>query len=160
MLPPFVSTIDHVYSNCPHLLAPILVTPAGSSDHLGLVVKKYSKVNSDHPRTFKIRNHDRIHELCYQLHINNVNELISDCKTLKEANETLKREVLYYANKIIPVKTVISKTTQKPFLSHTTKEFIKEKAKAYETFKATGDINDFETYKAMMKIVKKAIYNG
>ena len=84
------SIIDHVYTNCPPQQAPVKVVPAGSSDHLGIIVKKYSKFKSEHPRSFKFRNHDCIHELLHLLHINDINNLIAKCKNLNYANETFK----------------------------------------------------------------------
>ena len=69
------------------------------------------------------------------------------------------REVLFYANKTIPVKTVINSKSKKSFLTHTTRDLIKEKSKAYDNFKHSGSPNDLQPYKNLTKSVKKAIFN-
>ena len=87
----------------------------------------YSKFKNEHPQSSRIRNHDHIPELLHLLHINNINNLIANCNNLHDANETFKRVELFYADKTIPVKTVINKKSGKPFLTDTTKDIIKEK---------------------------------
>ena len=43
------SIIDHVYTNCSQQIKPIEVQSVGSSDHLGLVIKKMSNIATDSP---------------------------------------------------------------------------------------------------------------
>ena len=54
------SIIDNVYCNSTHIISEVKVIPAGLSNHLGLVVKKFRKSFSEHPRSFKIRNFDNL----------------------------------------------------------------------------------------------------
>ena len=106
------SIIDHTYTNCSQQLHPDEVKPAGSSDHLGLVIKKMSMVEAEKPTTFMIRNHEKINDLVTSLYLNNVRELITSCDNLEDAAETFRREVVYYSNIHIPIKTI--KTNKKP----------------------------------------------
>ena len=119
------------------------------------MVKKFSKIKAEHPRSFRVRNYSRLAEFLNSIFINNVNELIAGCDNLNEANDTFKREVLYYANKYIPIKTVIKKNSSKPFVKKNTKDLIKDKAEAYKVFKESGKVEDLEEYKKLTKIVKK-----
>ena len=83
--------------------------------------------------------------------------MVSDCSTLEEAVEVLDREITYYANKHIPVKTKPLKDNGKPFISDETKEIINEKAKAWSIYKATGRVDDYDRYKTLSKLVQKEV---
>ena len=108
------------------------VQPVGSSDHLGLVIKKYSKFQPEQQRSFRVRNYSGQAYLLQAIHENQVNELVEKCNNLDEANDTFKKEILYYANKFTPIKTVIPKKNSKPFLKPETKQLINVKNEAYK----------------------------
>ena len=132
------SIIDHVYTNCPDKLRQVKVVSVGDSDHLGQVVEKTTTVPQDHQQTYRIRQHKptSAEALKADLFLNNVPQLILDCDNIEKAAETFHREITYYANKHMPVKTKVIKANSKPFISEETKELIQEKKAALESHKA------------------------
>ena len=153
------SIIDHTYTNCSQLLHPVEVKPAGSSDHLGLVIKKMSIVEAEKSTSFRIRNHEKINDLVTALYLNDVRNLITGCDNLEDAAETFRREVVYYSNIHIPIKTLKTNKKPKQFIKPTTKELLKEKDKAYKTFKHSNSKEDLEKYKKLSKRTQKAVHD-
>ena len=151
------SIIDHVYTNCSHMIPETDVQPVGSSDHLGLVVNKYSKFQPDNQRSFRVRNYSGQPHLLQAILENKVNELVANCNNLDEANETFKKEILYYANKFTPIKTITPKKNRKPFLKPETMQLINAKSETYKKFKTSGLAEDLDLYKELTKDLKKAI---
>ena len=120
-------------------------------------MKKISKSYSEHPRSFRVRNYNRLHKLLTSIQENQVNELVANCTNLEEENLTFKCEVLYYAEKFIPIKTITPKSNSKPFLKPDTKHLINKKADSYRIFKQSGLAEDLNVYEDLTKQVKKAI---
>ena len=81
------------------------------------------------------------------------------CNQLEEAAETFRRELTFYANKHMPVKTKVIKATLKPFITEETKNLIKEKQAALNKHKTSKDPADLTEYKRLTKLVQKAVAN-
>ena len=151
------SIIDHVFTNCSSRIMPVEVIAVGSSDHLGLVARKLTRVQHIHPRTFRVRDHKGMNDLISSLVANNVNNLVTTCNSLEDASTTFTRELRYYSDIHIPIKTIAVKGQAKPFVSMPTKDLIRAKSDALSNAKATNQPQDFVEYKSLAKLVKQAV---
>lgn len=126
---PQSSIIDHVYTNCPDKIKDIEVLSVGDSDHQGLIVTKLAGTPQERPQSYRLRQHkpNSGEALRQDLYLNNVEDLILACGTLKEAAEVLHRELTYYADRHMSIKTKQMRCNSKPLITDNTKELIKLK---------------------------------
>ena len=76
---------------------------------------------------------------------------------LDEAASTFEREVKYYLTKYAPVKEMIIKQSNKPFVSDETKDMISRKRQAWLQFKQSRDPLAHARFKSIAKSVKAAV---
>ena len=156
---PHASAIDHVYTNHPDKLKEVQVLSVGDSDHLGQVVTKLTSIPQDHPQTYRVRQHKptSVEYRMRDLFLNNVPELIMGCSKLEVAASVFHRELPFYANKHMPVKTKLLKSSSKPFITNETKELIKAKHQSLLRHRTTRDPDELQTYKRLSKKVQKQV---
>ena len=98
---------------------------------MGQIVTKLTSIPQDDPQTYRVRQHKPTSGelLMSDLFLNSVFDLIIEFKHLEEAVTTFHRELSHYANRHIPVKTKLQKTSSKSFISEETKNIIEEDTK-------------------------------
>ena len=153
------SIIDHVYSNCPQKLKDVELVAIGESDHLGVVVKKYTNIPHDHPRTYRVRQYtdSGIGLFLQAIFTNEVSQRVMECETLSESVSVFSREVLYYADIYLPIKTKILKNRAKPYVTEETKMTIYEKSQAWQAFKLSKSSTNLAAYKDLCKQVQSEV---
>ena len=156
---PQSSMIDHMYTKCPDKIKGVEVVPVGDSDHQGQVVTKLLATPQERPQSYRLRQHKpgSGEALRQDLFMNNVEELILTCDTLKEAAEVFHREITYYAHKYMPIKTKQMRGNSKPFISDDTNQLIRSKHQALQIYKTTRDPANLDQYKTLTKQVQKAV---
>ena len=119
-------------------------------------MRKYTTQPSHHPRSYRVRQYTEtgIGLFLSSIHINNVSSIVTQCPTLKESVEAFNREVLYYANKFIPIRVKIMKNSSKPYITEETKHKIKIKSAAWERYKTSRKKQDYDDYKKLTKEVQ------
>ena len=150
------SVIDHVYTNCESRLTNVGTHLVGSSDHLGVVAQKVTRLAQDRPETIRTRTHhpDCMALFLADLYNNNVNQHVLECTDMDSAAATFSRELQYYSDKHTPVKTVQVRRQARPFVSSDTLDLIRRKKLSWTRFKKSGDLLAHQEFKALTKKVR------
>ena len=70
-----------------------------------------------------------------------------ECSELEEAATVFHRELTFYANKHMPVKTKLLKSCTKPFITDETKELIKAQHQTLLRHRTTRNPDELQIYK-------------
>ena len=81
------SIIDHCYTNAPGKVSHPEVVAVGSSDHLGLVVTKYTRAPKIKPKVIMKRSYKnfRVEEFLKDIHNSNINQNVTAINNLEDA---------------------------------------------------------------------------
>ena len=120
------SCIDHVYSNSSGKISKPEVVAVGASDHLGVVVTKYTKTLSFKPKVVKKRSYKnfKVENFLKEINSSNINRVVTSCTDVEDAAlefETIFRSIL---DKHAPVKVFQIRKSYSPYLSEQTKKLI------------------------------------
>ena len=141
------SCIDHIATNVPDKCSVPIVTSAGSSDHLAVLITKYSRQLRQEPRTIKQRNYKNFNPTEFLTEIACTNfdrvKLCFDPDTAAALFSGIFGSVL---NKYAPVKIYQTRNNYVPWLSQETKDLMNRRDKAKEDSTRTGDELKYEEY--------------
>ena len=123
------SCIDHVYSNSPSKCDTPRVEAAGDSDHLAVIVTKFSKELKNKPQTIKKRNYKnfKVDKFLNDVRNSQINEEITALEDLDEAAEKFQDMFGAILDKHAPVKVYQIRKHYVPYLSEEAKLLMEER---------------------------------
>ena len=153
------SCIDHCYTNSPQKVSEPELLAVGTSDHLGLVVRKFSKNVKSKPNTVKKRSYKDfiIEDFLTDVMESEINQAVTNCKDIDEAAlefETRFKKILDFH---APVKVFQMRRNYNRYLSEETKLLIDERKVMKEEMTKHGDKQLGKEIKIKSKEILKAI---
>ena len=81
--------IDHCYTNVPGKIKSVQVMSAGNSDHLGIVIKKFTKFPVSKPQSVKKRNYKEfnVESFLTEIYKSEINTIVTGARTIYAAAE-------------------------------------------------------------------------
>ena len=143
------SIIDHCYTNAPGKVSHPEVVAVGSSDHLGLVVTKYTRAPKIKPKVIMKRSYKnfRVEEFLKDIHNSNINQNVTAINNLEDAALEFEKTFKEILEVHAPIKIFQTRSNYSPFLSEKTKKLIEMRNSWKETAVKSG-------YKSAEKIAK------
>ena len=116
-----------MYTNCPSKCDKPRVECAGDSDHLSVLVTKYTKELKRKPHTVLKRNYKNFDQDAFLNDVRNstINQDILKCNDIETAAETFQEQFGQILDKHAPVKIFQCRTNYVPYLSAETKILMK-----------------------------------
>ena len=153
------SCIDHCYSNVPEKLSSPEVVAVGESDHLGIVVTKYTRAEPIKPRTITKRSYKKFDTEKFLTDILNssINDDVTACDNVEKAAEVFEKSFKTILDKHAPVKTFQMRKHYSPYVSEETKILMKERNALKELATTTNDKAAEKEFKKKGKLIKKAL---
>ena len=153
------SGIDHCYSNVPEKLSNPVVLVVGDSDHLGVVVTKYTRSAPIKPRTVIKRSYKNFNIELFLTDILNstIDNDVTGSNDIEEAAEIFEQGFRSILDKHAPIKVFQMRKHYSPYVSELTKNLIKQRNYLKEEAIATGDKNAEKAFKKKGKEIKKAL---
>ena len=153
------SCIDHCYSNAPGKISTPEVVAVGASDHLGVVVTKYTRADAAKPKVVKKRSYKNftIENFLNEINSSNINNVITSCTNVEDAAlkfETMFRSIL---DQHAPVKVFQIRKNYAPYLSEQTKKIIEVRNSWKEIAVNNGYKRAENIAKEIGKEIKKAV---
>ena len=127
----FIGTpcIDHCYTNVPDKVSHPEVVAVGNSDHLGVVVRKYAKVEKSKPNTIMKRSYKNFkpEEFLTDILESDINNVVTACEDLDSAAELFEEKFKSLIDKHAPIKVFQMRRNYSPFLKEETKLLMEER---------------------------------
>ena len=156
------SCIDHVTTNVPEKCNIPEVFPVGCSDHLPVMVTKYSREPRSQPKTIKKRNYKNFSEADF---LNDVNQNVTNGtfdKVLK--NEDVDEASAIFSgifgtilNRHAPLKVFQVRNNYAPWISAETKEMIKTRDKLQKEAVDENCSEKYREYKCLRNIINSRL---
>ena len=155
------SCIDHCYTNSPEKVSDPEVVAVGSSDHLGVVVRKFSKVARSNPNTVKKRSYRdfKVEEFLKEVIESDINRAVMGCNDVDDAAVVFQEKFKNILDKHAPIKIFQMRKNYNPYLKEETKLLIEERAVLKEEMTRNGDKALAKEIKQKSKDIVKAINN-
>ena len=153
------SCIDHCYTNVPEKVSKPEVLAVGNSDHLGIVVTKYAKVERSKPQTVKKRSYRDfiVEDFLTEVYTSKINEAVTASKELDDAAEVFEAMFKEILDKHAPIKVIQMRKNYTPYLREETKLLMEEQKMLKEEMTRTGDITLAKEVKHISKEIVKSI---
>ena len=153
------SCIDHLYTNVPDKISAPELVAVGSSDHLGIVIKKFTKAPKIKPKIIQKRNYKNfiIENFLNDILTSHLNEDVTACDDLEAAAEMFQNSFGEILDKHAPIKKIQVRKNYLPFLSEETKLLMEDRKALKEESVVTGDKVLVEEAKRLGKLVKESI---
>ena len=151
--------IDHCYTNVPEKIKSIQVVGAGNSDHLGVVIKKFTKFPVSKPQSVKKRNYKEfdIGNFLTDIYNSDINTIVTGASTIDTAAEAFENIFKSTLNAHAPMKVFHMRKNYSPFLSEETKELILNRKALQEEAAKTKCKILIKEFNSHCKEVKKAV---
>ena len=151
--------IDHCYTNVPEKIKSIQVVGAGNSDHLGVVIKKFTKFPVSKPQSVKKRNYKEfdIGNFLTDIYNSDINTIVTGASTIDTAAEAFENIFKSTLNAHAPMKVFHMRKNNSPFLSEETKELILNRKALQEEAAKTKCKILIKEFNSHCKEVKKAV---
>ena len=153
------SCIDHCYTNVPEKLSVPEVVAVGDSDHLGVVVTKFSRADPIKPKTVVKRSYKKfeIENFLTDILNSSIDEDVKACNNIEEAAKVFEESFRMILDKHAPVKTFQMRKHYSPFVSDKTKNLMLERNALKEEAAGTGNKEAEKKFKKKGKEIKKAL---
>ena len=153
------SCIDHCYTNVPEKVSKPEVIAVGESDHLGIVVTKYTRAPALKPKTVTKRSYKyfSIEHFLTDILNSNLNEAVCNHEDLEEASKLFEETFRNILDIHAPIKTFQMRKYYSPYVSDRTKQLMKERNELKEEATKSGKTDSEKEYKKKGKAIKKAI---
>ena len=154
------SFLDHISTNVPDKCGIPTVTAAGDSDHLAIIIIKYSRQLRVEPKLIKKRNFKNFNPANFLTDIFN-----TDFSKVTSSDDPDMAASLFSGifgsvlNKHAPIKTYQNRTNYVPWLSTSTKKFMKMRDQAKNEATRSGNPIDLDKYKKLRNLVKTKVLN-
>ena len=152
------SSIDHIYCNAPGKVSIPEVSAVGNSDHLGVVITKYTRVPKSRPKVIMKRSYKdfNVENFLNDIYNSNINENVTskdDVETAAFEFETTFKEVL---DTHAPIKVFQTRRNYCPYISENTKAVIRARNSWKELAVSQGYKSAEKIAKDLGKEIKKA----
>ena len=153
------SCIDHCYTNSPEKVSKPEVVAVGNSDHLGVVITKYSRATKTKPNTVKKRSYKNflVEDFLTEVMESDINRVVTACNDVDAAAEIFEEMFKTILDKHAPVKIFQMRKNYNPYLREETKLLIEERKFLKEEMTSHGDITLAKEIKHKNKEIDKAI---
>lgn len=139
------SCLDHIATNVPDKFSVPVVSSAGNSDHLAILIIKYSRQLRNEPKTIKKRNYKQFNPISFLTQISQTDfSKVTSCQNPDTAAALFSGIFGSILNQHAPLKVYQTRNNYVPWLSTETKEIMKSRDKAKELATKTGDLDQFE----------------
>ena len=120
------SCIDHCYSNAPERISTPEVVAVGNSDHLGVVVTKFTRSPMIKPKTIMKRSYKNfdVESFLNDVINSDINKNVTAHNNIEEAAEEFERSFKSILDQHAPVKVFQMRKNYAPYLSAKTKNLI------------------------------------
>ena len=162
------SSLDQIITNCPSKMTRPEILGIGKSDHLGVIITKFSKEIRSGPRTIKKRiyknfDKEKFREDILKAIDNGAFNFIHETDNLDEAINHFNSVYNSILEEHAPTRIIQNRNNYVPYVSYEIKVLMKERnAKKVQASKS-GRIEDFNQYKVLRNLVvskmKKAKIN-
>ena len=155
------SCIDHCYTNVPEKVSKPELIAVGSSDHLGVVVTKFTRAPMIKPKIVEKRSYKffNVENFLIDILNSNLNEEVTACDDLEEAASTFETKFRIVLDSHAPVKKFQMRKNYAPFVSEETKLLMQDRKVLKEEAVKTGDPILETEAKRVGKEIKKALEN-
>ena len=152
------SCIDHCYTDVPEKLSEPIVESAGESDHLAIVVTKYTKAPVSKPQTVRKRHYKNFCIESFLTDINNsdINKSVTSKDNIEDAAQEFEEKFSEILNFHAPMKTFQMRKNYSPHISTETKFLIDERKALQEEAVKSGNQTLLNEFKLKAKEVKKS----
>ena len=153
------SCIDHCYTNVPEKMSEPCVEAVGDSDHLGIVVTKFSRAEPMKPKTVKKRSYKyfNMENLLVDIANSNIDRDVTECDNIEDAAKVFEESFKPILDKHALIKTFQVRKHYAPYVSDSTKKLMKERKELKELAANTGDKEAEKKAKKKGKEIKKAL---
>ena len=129
------SCIDHCYSNCHGKVSKPEVTGVGTSDHLGVVVTKYTRAPIMKPKVTLKRSYKvfKVEEFLKDIENSDINYAVTAKNDIEEAAFVFEKEFRFILDQHAPIKLFQMRNNYCHFLSDSTKKLIQARNSWKET---------------------------
>ena len=153
------SCIDHCTTNVPEKLSKPLIESAGDSDHLAVIVTKFTKAPVTKPQTVRKRTYKNF---CVEMFLTDIlnsgiNDLVTAIEDIEEAAEAFQRHFSKILDFHAPMKTFQMRNHYLPQISEETKLLIAERNALQEEASRSGNLLLLKEHKIKAKEVKNAV---
>ena len=151
------STIDHIYTNAPNKCAKPVLEAAGNSDHLAIIVTKFSKELRTSPQTVLKRSYKNFNPVVFlqDLLESEINSKVVESDNIDVAAEIFRDIFSRVLNNHAPVRTFQTRKNYVPFLSDEMKRLLKERDALKEEATKTGDEILMNEYRQRRNFIKE-----
>ena len=151
------SSIDHIYTNAPNKCSKPILEAAGDSDHLAILVTKFTRELSHRPHTVLKRSYKNfdIGQFLQDILDSNINRNVMEKINLEDASEIFQSIFSKILDYHAPVKVFQSRKNYVPFLSDKMKRLMKERDVLKEEATKTGDPILMGEYKVKRNWIKE-----
>ena len=117
------------------------VVAVGDSDHLGIVVTKFSRAEPLKPKTVTKRSYKNFNIESFLTNIlnSNINNDVTACGNVEEAAKVFEESFKVILDKHAPIKTFQMRNHYSPHVSSKTKALMKERNDLKDLATTTGD---------------------
>ena len=153
------SCIDHCYTNVPDKVTVPELVAVGSSDHLGIVIKKFTRAPKIKPKIIQKRCYKNfiIENFLNDILTSHINEVVTACDDLEAAAEKFENIFGEILDKHAPMKKIQVRKNYLPYLSVETKLLMEDRKAVKEESVATGDKVLVAEAKKLGKLIKRSI---
>ena len=150
------SCIDHIYTNSPVKCDRPKVECAGDSDHLAIVMNKFSKELQNKPKTVLKRSYKNFDPPTFLTDVRNccIDEAVTACDDLNHAAEVFQELFGSILDRHAPRKIFQTRKNYVPFISEETKLIMEERDALKEEATKHGDEDLMKEYKRLRNFVK------
>ena len=136
-----------------------LVLAVGDSDHLGVVITKYTRALAIKPRTVTKRSYKyfNIEEFLTDVLNSNIDNKVTACDDLEEAAEVFEKVFRTILDRHAPTKIFQTRKHYSPYVSDQTKLLMMQRNELKENAVRVGDKESEKEAKRKGKEVKKAL---
>ena len=153
------SCLDHIYTNAPLKCDKPTVESAGDSDHLAVMVTKFTRELRLKPHNVLKRNYKYFNlvEFLTDIQQSSLNQKVLNCEDLETAADTFQQEFGQILDRHAPLKIFQSRNHYLPYLSAETKILMRERDALKEEATKGEDASLFEEYKRKRNEVKSRL---
>ena len=153
------SCLDHIYTNTPGKCDKPIVESAGDSDHLAVIVTKFSKESPNKPQAVLKRNYKNFDPVGFLMDVQNccINEAVTACNNLEEAANAFQEIFVHVLDRHAPRKVFHTRKNYAPFISDDTKILIAERDALKEEATKHSDEELLREYRKLRNHVKRRI---
>ena len=152
------SGIDHVYTNKPDKLAPVITVNQGGSDHKLLFVTRFSKSIQRNVRYIKKRTFKKFDKEKFKEEVRKLRWWdIYSCECVNTAVQLLSSKLTNILDKLAPIKKIQVCACYVPWLSEESKALMKQRDNAQKKAASSKSPDDWRIFKGLRNRVNNRL---